>query len=197
MEKYNRLTVLKEVEGIVYSSKNYKRVLAICDCGVEKEYTLKDLKRGRTKSCGCLQRENTKEVQEQYNSWTVVSKVKADKRSYLCKCVCGVQRVVLFKSLDKGVSKSCGCHRGISAEETVKKEKTTPTDNNNEQWKISKNYPQYYISTLGRLFHISCELYIKAKKNHKGIKVLEEMYTTFTGDYDKNTTSIFCARRYL
>lgn len=52
-KKYSRLTILEEV-GVV---NNKRRVLAICDCGITKEYKIASLLYGNTKSCGCLNTE--------------------------------------------------------------------------------------------------------------------------------------------
>jgi hypothetical protein len=48
--RYNNLVVISFV-GYV---NGRARVLAICDCGKEKEMVLNDLKTGNTKSCGCI-----------------------------------------------------------------------------------------------------------------------------------------------
>ena len=49
--KIERLTVLRE-----YQDK-YKMALCRCDCGAEVKVILANLKRGNTKSCGCLNSE--------------------------------------------------------------------------------------------------------------------------------------------
>lgn len=52
--KYERLTVIEGTERI----KNKRtHVDVICDCGIQKTVSLKDLKKGNTKSCGCYARE--------------------------------------------------------------------------------------------------------------------------------------------
>ena len=47
--KYNFLTIIKD-NGV---RKNLSRVIAICDCGVSKEYALTKIINNQTKSCGC------------------------------------------------------------------------------------------------------------------------------------------------
>ena len=60
MEKYHRLEVIKEVEPKVYpNGRKIKKVLCKCDCGNEKILFLDAIKRGTTKSCGCLRKEST------------------------------------------------------------------------------------------------------------------------------------------
>jgi hypothetical protein len=60
-EKYNRLTLLEEVESTVAPNcgKVYRRVLAKCDCGKVKVYNLNHVRGGFTKSCGCYCVEQT------------------------------------------------------------------------------------------------------------------------------------------
>lgn len=58
-DRYNKLVVIGEVPR---KRKCYRRFLWRCDCGNEKEIDLSSVKRGGTKSCGCL---NTKKVRNQ------------------------------------------------------------------------------------------------------------------------------------
>lgn len=60
-KKFNYLTILSEA-GTIVSEKNgkksYKRtVSAICDCGIVKDYHVKLILNGNTKSCGCKRTE--------------------------------------------------------------------------------------------------------------------------------------------
>lgn len=50
-DKYNRLTAVKEIDN--------RKWLFRCICGNEKVISKYDVQKGHTKSCGCLQRENT------------------------------------------------------------------------------------------------------------------------------------------
>lgn len=58
-DKHNLLTVIKEVEPIVYTyeRKRYvvRRLLCKCNCGTIREFPLLDVVRGKVKSCGCYQ----------------------------------------------------------------------------------------------------------------------------------------------
>ena len=51
--KYNRLTIIKEEEKIVYNKTTARVVLCKCECGNEKILMFQHVKMGRTKSCGC------------------------------------------------------------------------------------------------------------------------------------------------
>lgn len=58
--RYGRLTVIRKVERIRYASGNSHRVWeCLCDCGNIIRCTTDRLRRGNTKSCGCLRKEIT------------------------------------------------------------------------------------------------------------------------------------------
>jgi len=61
MEKYNRLTLIKELEKIKYKYGTRRQFLCRCECGNEKIVLLDHLKRGNIKSCGCLKSEYVSE----------------------------------------------------------------------------------------------------------------------------------------
>lgn len=48
-----------------------------------------------------------------FSDWSVISRpVLTNRRtSYLCRCKCGTERMVLENNLKRGVSKNCGCVR--------------------------------------------------------------------------------------
>ena len=54
--KFNRWTAIKKVKN-TNKNRRGKMWLFRCDCGTEKEIIAYEVKSGRTKSCGCLQRE--------------------------------------------------------------------------------------------------------------------------------------------
>lgn len=52
--KFGALTVLREAEPVVYGEKKHSASLCLCKCGAIKIVVNNHLRRGRTKSCGCL-----------------------------------------------------------------------------------------------------------------------------------------------
>ena len=86
-DKFNRLTILEEVEKHIYpSGETRRRFLAQCDCGSKpKAYLINQLTSGKTKSCGCLNIENiTKHGMNQsraYQCWADM-KVRCDNPSH-------------------------------------------------------------------------------------------------------------------
>ncbi|SJZ83759.1 hypothetical protein [Megasphaera cerevisiae] len=71
------------------------------------------LLKGKSTSCGCTMcRPKGGKVKsgQQYGYWTVL-KADVQKRKSLCRCVCGIEKMVGNQSLTSGHSKSCGCRR--------------------------------------------------------------------------------------
>lgn len=56
-KKFGKLTILPEFEIRLSDRTNSFYYLCQCDCGNKKFIRLTDFKTGRTKSCGCIQRE--------------------------------------------------------------------------------------------------------------------------------------------
>lgn len=50
-DKLNRLTILEIIPA------KHKKVVCVCDCGNTKTFDFYNLKKGKTKSCGCLYKE--------------------------------------------------------------------------------------------------------------------------------------------
>ena len=199
-QKFGMLTVLRDGNGLYEGKKKKRSVICKCDCGNERELLLRQIQKGKQKSCGCLWIPKT-EVNpgDKFNFWTVIEEAenyvspKGDKaRHILVECVCGVRKSVNLQSLKKGQSTSCSC-RGIIREEKIIKEKTIPTDTQEEQWKEIKDFDGYYISTLGRLFNYNIQYMFPRKRNYEitlknkdyQINAAKYIYKTFIADYDE------------
>ena len=117
-EKFGRWTVIEKDEE---ASKKYGRVYfrCRCDCGVERSVCAKDLRNGKSLSCGCLQREATsKATREDLTGKRfgrlVALEIDEDKSHngiiyWKCKCDCGSITSVQTRNLNSGAIKSCGC----------------------------------------------------------------------------------------
>lgn len=120
-ERFERLTVL-ERDTSVDSTKGAFWICK-CDCGNIKSISSNTLRRGLTKSCGCLNREiitQQKEISnmigEKFGNLTVIERAETHLTSggqkkimWLCKCDCGNEKVVASQDLKSGHTKSCGC----------------------------------------------------------------------------------------
>ena len=91
----------------------------VCDCGGRKVTIRDSLISGRTRSCGCLILERPQNMPmeiagRQFGRLLAVSHI-GDQR-WLCRCDCGVTRVMLKARLLAGDARSCGClRREVSA----------------------------------------------------------------------------------
>ena len=114
--RYGRLTVLREA----YSINRQATWTCRCDCGQEVIVRGYSLRRGGTKSCGCLHKEIIKkpnklltvnEIGNRHGRLVVISKAdtKNGKCRWLCHCDCGKETIVAGNHLRGGSTKSCGC----------------------------------------------------------------------------------------
>jgi hypothetical protein len=196
-EKYNKLTIVEDAPSTRQpSGRLIKRVNVKCDCGNTKNnVAYVDLKKNKVKSCGCLSVPKIEiNTGDSFGFWKVLSEGKGRTydnditRTVICECFCGTIKDIILQSLVRGISKSCGC-QGKIREEKIKKEKILPQDTEEEQWKQSINYPEYYISNKSRLFHYKSQTYTKQKRVHKRhgkstINLRDEIYKTFIKNFD-------------
>jgi len=56
-QKFNRLTVIKEEQKLIYKNQTTRRFLCRCECGNEKIIIGAHLRSGKIQSCGCLNNE--------------------------------------------------------------------------------------------------------------------------------------------
>ena len=89
-----------------------------CDCGKIIVASGQNLRKGNTKSCGCLQREVTSKVAKKditgqhFGKLTALYISRKDSNRHImwhCKCDCGNECDVNISSLTRGLTKSCGC----------------------------------------------------------------------------------------
>ena len=122
-QKFNRLTVIQRDH--TKNSKGQKGTFWLCECECGNEVIVNGsaLKNGKTKSCGCLQKEKARingGFQDltglRFGYLTVIKEnkeyLKKDKYTYWdCKCDCGNLTTVSSYSLTSGNTSSCGCFR--------------------------------------------------------------------------------------
>ncbi len=114
-----RLHVIERVENDKYGRTRWR---CICDCGNETIVGGIQLRSGHTKSCGCLNRENTSErclndlTGKRFGRLTVrcrasdyVSPKGVHHVRYVCDCDCGNETIVDVNQLRRGQTSSCGC----------------------------------------------------------------------------------------
>lgn len=100
-KRYGSWTVIKRDEA--YPSVG--RWVCKCDCGAIKTLYGSELRRGRSKSCGCeLKVDLTGQV---FGKLTVIARSKSPQK-WLCRCECGKLKDVFHGHLISGRTCSCG-----------------------------------------------------------------------------------------
>ena len=110
-KRIGKLTVLYRAENagtnIVWHCK--------CDCGNELDVRSSSLLSNRTKSCGCIRRENFSSIVEgkKIGHLTAIEPAQPINRrtAWKFKCDCGKEVVVELRNVVNGRVKSCGCYR--------------------------------------------------------------------------------------
>lgn len=127
-QRFGRLVVVKPTEKrantfVVWECR--------CDCGNTTYVNSNHLTKGRVRSCGCLKKENMKNLKlqnlEGLRFGRLVAVKPTDKRSYgyivwECLCDCGNTAYVRSSSLVDGLTNSCGCLKKESKEKRREKE---------------------------------------------------------------------------
>ena len=123
-QKFSRLTVIGRAEDAVGVKTKGIYWSCICDCGNKKIAAGDALRRGKTKSCGCLNNESrvrggkTRAINMiglKFGRLLVLEKtIKLGARGrgyyYECLCDCGNKTIVAGNYLRSGRTKSCGCY---------------------------------------------------------------------------------------
>lgn len=134
-KKFGKLTVVKrEPDHITAGGQKKIRWLCVCDCGNTKVVSSQDLKKGHTKSCGCLPKKPRGSglidlVGERFGKLVVVERAGDYKYNsggktttspqWLCKCDCGNMVIVQGGNLRSGNTTNCGCENRASKSEIV------------------------------------------------------------------------------
>lgn len=111
-KRFGFLTVIEPAEPVSESGKAIKKWKCKCDCEKETIVFAGALKRGDTKSCGCLQRKREDLTGKRFGRLTAIrlDEERTNKDAYwICRCDCGNETSVYAQSLKNGKTKSCGC----------------------------------------------------------------------------------------
>ena len=117
-QRFGRLTVLEKVNYNDTPQRCEAKWRCKCDCGNIIEVRGTSLRKGTTKSCGCLHNELTSnqfridEIGNTYGLLTVIEYAGSTPKQdalWLCKCQCGNTKIVAGRDLRNGHTSSCGC----------------------------------------------------------------------------------------
>ena len=115
-DKVSRWTIL---ERLSKNGRVYYRCK--CECGTIKDVRADHLKSGKSRSCGCLQKETVSKILtidltgQKFGDWTVIGPGERPTSNsqkgmfWLCQCKCGTIKSVSSHTLRNGKSQSCGC----------------------------------------------------------------------------------------
>lgn len=114
---FGRLLVLRKSEKI----DSRRRIFWICkcECGEETEVPTNSLIKGKSKSCGCLQKDIASKKyinikNKTFGKLTAINKIKTINKNgvyWNCLCECGNFISVSGNKLRKGKISSCGCNK--------------------------------------------------------------------------------------
>lgn len=121
---FNRLTILDIFYKKNKRNHNVRYAKCKCSCGNEKDILLAEVVTGGTKSCGCYEKECSRNsptkfkpnfddneiIGKTFNRLTVISNFYKDGIRYCkCKCSCGNEKILRYCNLVFSRVKSCGC----------------------------------------------------------------------------------------
>lgn len=87
--------------------------VCLCDCGSINIYDAGSLTAGRTKSCGCIQKQDILKQTEQkwigqiINNWTILKKDPDKPRNWICECNCPAHTIKSMRIDTLKLSKGC------------------------------------------------------------------------------------------
>ncbi len=119
-QKFGKLKVLE------YNGEG--KWLCQCECGKQSNVKTNSLKSGKTKSCGCLKGQNTKQnlrhtgprkdiTGQRFGKLIALEYIKGG--FWLCQCDCGKITKVDTRNLNSGHTQSCGCWQKEVAKQNV------------------------------------------------------------------------------
>ena len=111
-QKFGNLTVVKRIEN----KGKYAVWECLCDCGNTTEVFGGNLRKGHTKSCGCLKGKLYEDDLKgmKFGRLTCIKKSDiscATGAQWYCQCECGNEVLVSRNHLITGHTQSCGCYR--------------------------------------------------------------------------------------
>ena len=145
-------------DDCIYENNLWKW-LCVCRCGTVRYVNEQNLLTGKSKSCGCLSAELSKErivdlTGQTFGFLKVKERAEENQHgrvSWVCECLrCGNECVVTGHELQQGKTRSCGC---------LKKEPTTTVDLRNQPFgRLTALHPTDKRDYKGSvIWHCACE----------------------------------------
>lgn len=158
--KYGKWTIIGKSQKKSKSRELY--VDCVCECGIKKPVSLRNLIRGVSKSCGCSTKElviKTRDVKEEsgnrYDRLLVIDRAERrgnwDIAYWNCLCDCGNRCLASGHDLRLGRKRSCGC---LLVD--VQRERNTKSPDDVAITKISASY-KHGAKRRGLIFNLDRE----------------------------------------
>jgi hypothetical protein len=120
-DKYGSLTIIKEIDPVIYSNKKFRRFLCKCECGNIKPFLLNHLRTGNSKSCGCLSGRITHNLSTSsrfYETWRSMKqrcyyKKHRNYKYYGARGIKVCKEWLSFKNFHEWAEKNCS-HEGLT-----------------------------------------------------------------------------------
>lgn len=206
--KWNMLTALEPAEDKREPSGEIVQHYSFeCDCGNIKVIALKQVMKGKTKSCGCLGGIKVNINKEnRYGKITITGEAISQKhinsgsssRMVKCVCDCGVEKILNLQSLRTGVVTDCGCtHKSTFKLKVEKPIIQPPEDTCTEKWYPIPETDKYYISDQGRAYSMHYgRVMNKSRATENLNKIDKEKYRNAREVFYKNIILDFDSGKY-
>lgn len=141
-ERFGNLTAIRLVDE---PTKGKPRWLFMCACGNETITIAPHVKRGAIRSCGCLRNPNPICEGQTFGEWTAIRFFDQNKTNprWIFRCSCGKEGARSVGSIVNSGSKSCGCIRKPTRDEsrinTIFKVLKAGAKRRSYQFKLSKS----------------------------------------------------------
>lgn len=123
-KKFGKLMVIERANDYISpKGKHLVKWLCHCECGNNLITNGANLKRGFTRSCGCLPKSFSDLVGQRFGRLAVLEFDHKEKHGYWWKCVCdcGNFKVIRGMNLKTGATQSCGCYHKQRCSESASK----------------------------------------------------------------------------
>lgn len=168
-QRFDMVTVIRPVGR----KHRYIEYLCRCDCGNEVRLGSNQLRNDCRHSCGCHRLVNKPEIGRRYHHLTAIGPVEGNKKLFVFRCDCGVEKEIDGYHVVNGLTITCG-----SCEYHLK----FMSDRNKTHGLSNTKFYEQYRGMLKRCYDPNAINY--RDYGGRGIRVCEEWRTDAKAFYD-------------